>query len=80
MSHTMPMKYAPRDGRRILLQYWPKHFDQRSPTYYSRAPEPKWQEMFYKDGQWCIWTGNPRVWSTGSVKEEDCIRWMYCPA
>lgn len=78
MSLCYRMEYAPRDGRRVLLQYWPRHFHsfQRG---YVRAPQPKWQEMYYKDGRWNIWTGNPRVFSTGSVKEEDCIRWMNCP-
>lgn len=82
-----PMESAPRDGTRILLKYWPKHYKGYPYASWQRTPEPKWVEVWWVDKEngwgsgphWEEWTGDPRSNSSQHMREEDCIGWLYRP-
>lgn len=87
-----PMSEAPRDGTRILLKYWPRHYtrlvgkNRFERLGWHRIPQPKWEEFRYRvsefDGdrhRWEEWTGDERCSSTNHVSEADCIGWLPLP-
>ena len=83
-----PMETAPQDGTRILLKFWPYHY-QGSPARWSsgyfRTPEPKWEECRWvpawmgSEGHWQPWTGKETTTTTEHIRPVDTIGWMPVP-
>ena len=71
---------VPRDGTRVLIQYYNKYYNGRE---YKRYKEPKWEECWWKDSElygskphWEPWAGSYNTTSTHHIMDEDVVNWM----
>ena len=71
----------PKDGQRVLLQYYDQGFNYHSQRY-ERYPEPKWEECWWcdkdlggSDPHWQPWCGTYKSRSTKHILDEDVVNW-----
>lgn len=74
------MSSAPKDGTRILVQYWGYLYQGRDwlRTTYPIWSEARWVKK-YAPAHWEPWCGEYNTYSTEHILEKDAIAWLPLP-